>query len=122
MATSVKHALLLKQTGKEALSAWEQIYVLASRGSYLPDEVYSDWTKDTRLRVEGYLHQAVHALRRLYLTDNGKGGEEQAIVLLRSYWQIHPYDEDTLRPLLELLGKHGRLHEADSTINTCVSN
>ena len=112
MTAAIKHALRQEQEGNEAMPAWEQVYALASSGSYLPDEAYSDWAKDTRLRVEGYVHQAVHALRRLYLSRKSEGGEEQAIVLLRSYWQTHPCDEDTLRPLLELLGKHNSLQEA----------
>ncbi len=113
IATSVKHALLLEQEGSAAVSAWEQVSVLTSRGAYLPDEPYSDWAKDTRLRVEGYARQAVHALYRLYLAHTGEDGKEQAMVLLRSYWQTHTTDEEIFRPLLELLGKRGHLHEAD---------
>ena len=58
-------------------------------GNYLPDEPYSDWTKDTRITVEGYLRQAVHTLRRLYLSSHGEVGEEQVLVLLRTYL-AHP--------------------------------
>jgi DNA-binding SARP family transcriptional activator len=112
IAASVKQALHLELEGNEALPCWEQVYALASKGIYLPDEAYSDWARDTRLRVEGYLRQAVHALRRLYLLRESKAGEEQAIVLLRSYWQTHLTDEDVLRPLMELLAKHDGAQEA----------
>lgn len=33
-------------------------------------------------------------------------------LLLRSYWQEHPHDEDALRPLMEILGKRECYQEA----------
>jgi tetratricopeptide (TPR) repeat protein len=109
----VKQACLLEQGGKNALPLWEQAYTLASKGSYLPDELYSDWASDKRSEVDGYLRQTVHALYRLYLARDEEADEEQALLLLRTYWQIHPTDEDVFRPLLELLGKRGCIQEAD---------
>ena len=112
IAVSTQRAVLLEQQEKEALPYWEQAYALASKGGYLPDEPYSDWAKDKRSEVEGYLRQAVHALCRLFLAYPGEAGEERVLLLLRTYWHTHPTDEDALRPLLELLGKHNRVQEA----------
>jgi DNA-binding SARP family transcriptional activator len=106
--------------GKEALSFWEQAYALASRGEYLPDEQYSKWAQEPREQVEGALRQSVHALRRLYLARDGEAAEEEVIQLLRSYWQTHKTDEDALRPLMELLGKHERYQEAEKYYQQCV--
>jgi tetratricopeptide (TPR) repeat protein len=112
IAASVQQACLLEQQGKDALPYWEQAYTLASKGSFLRDEPYSDWARDKCLEIEGYLRQAVHALHRLYLARDGEAGEERVLLLLRSYWQTHPTDEDLLRPLLELLGKRDCVQEA----------
>jgi len=54
----------------------------------------------------------VLALARLYTERDGRAGEEQALVLLRSCWLEHPRDEDILRPLMELLGKRDCYQEA----------
>jgi Bacterial transcriptional activator domain len=110
---SVKEACLLEQKGQDALPVWERASMLAARGGYLLDERYSDWAESKRREVEGYQRQAVHALHRLYLAHNGDAAEEQVLLLLRSYWQTHPMDEDVLRPLLELLGKRGCVQEAE---------
>jgi tetratricopeptide (TPR) repeat protein len=110
---SVKEACLLEQKGHDALPVWERASTLVARGGYLLDERYSDWAESKRREVEGYQRQAVHALHRLYLArDDGTAGE-QVLLLLRSYWQTHPTDEDVLRPLLELLGKRGCVQEAE---------
>ena len=100
LEASVKEACLLEKQGQDALSVWERAYALASRGGYLLDERYSDWAESKRREVEGYQRQAVHALHRLYLARKGDAAEEQVLLLLRSYWQTHPTDEDVLRPLL----------------------
>ncbi|BCL79590.1 hypothetical protein ccbrp13_20550 [Ktedonobacteria bacterium brp13] len=53
IATSIKQAVLLEQQGKEALSCWEQAHAaLASKGTYLPDECYSDWAIERHMSVE----------------------------------------------------------------------
>ncbi len=52
------------------------------------------------------------ALARLYTERDGRAGEEQALLLLRSCWLEHPRDEDILRPLMELLGKRDCYQEA----------
>src|SRR5579885_2491931 len=58
------------------------------------------------------LRQSVQALARLYLERHGKTGEEEALLVLRSYWQEHPREEDVLRPLMELLGQRECYQEA----------
>jgi tetratricopeptide (TPR) repeat protein len=54
----------------------------------------------------------VLALARLFTEREGRAGEEEALVLLRSYWTEHPRDEDTLRPLMELLARRDCYQEA----------
>ncbi len=102
-----------------ALSFWEQAYQLASRGTYLPEEPYSEWAAERREEVEGYLRQCVHALARHYPAQYGQAGEEELQLLLRNYWLAHKTDEDALRPLMELLGKHERYGEALSYYEQC---
>ncbi|MBA2677667.1 MAG: hypothetical protein H0U76_04625 [Ktedonobacteraceae bacterium] len=112
IATTVQQACRQEQEGRDALAAWEQVYALAAKGSYLPQEPYSDWATDKRAEIDGYLKQAVLALRRLLLAQYGEASEERVLMLLRSYWQMHPTDEDMVRPLMELLGKRECVQEA----------
>ena len=58
------------------------------------------------------MRQSVHALARLYLSQPDARAEEEALRVLGDYWQQHIEDEDALRPLIELLGKHERYQEA----------
>ncbi|MEO6888994.1 MAG: bacterial transcriptional activator domain-containing protein [Ktedonobacteraceae bacterium] len=115
LASHVEHGTLMERMGEPtlALPFWERAYHLASKGVYLPDEPSSEWAQDMRERVEGYLHQSVHARSRLSLDEHGQAGEEEVMLLLRTYWQSHKTDEDALRPLMELLGKHERFGEAE---------
>ncbi|GER88917.1 hypothetical protein KDW_30790 [Dictyobacter vulcani] len=110
--SSFKKAVSLEKQGKDACSYWEHVHALASKGSYLSDEPYSDWAKDKRLEIEGYLRHCVHRIHHFYLSSDRENREEQAIMLLRQYWQTHLTDEDILRPLMELLGKNARVQEA----------
>ncbi len=112
IAATVQQACQQEQDGHDALAAWEQVYALAAKGSYLPQEPYSDWATDKRAEIDGSLKQAVLALRRLLLARYGEAGEERVLVLLRTYWQMHPMDEDVLRPLMELLSKRECVQEA----------
>jgi tetratricopeptide (TPR) repeat protein len=112
IAALVQEACLCEQDGRDALSVWEQVYALAVKGCYLPHEAYSDWAADKRAEIDGYLKQSVLALRRLLLVRYGKAGEDRVLMLLRSYWQTHPTDEDVLRPLMELLGEWDCVQEA----------
>jgi len=112
MASLVQVACQREQQGQEALSLWEEVYALSTRGSYLPLEVYSDWASDRREEIEGYGKQAVLALRRLYLVRDGQAAEERVLLLLRTYCRTHPTDEDVLRPLIELLGQRDCVQEA----------
>lgn len=66
-----------------SLPLWEQAYALASQGTYLLDEPYSDWAKPRRCEVTEHLGQCVHALVRLYLAQSGEARHEQALVVLR---------------------------------------
>lgn len=119
----VEHATLMERMGEPhtALPFWERAYLLASRGSYLPDEPFSDWAEELRGTVVGSLRQSVHALHRLYLSEHGEAGEAQVLFLLRTYWQRHKTDEDVLCPLMELLGKHEHYQEAEEYYQQCVA-
>ncbi|MBA2678444.1 MAG: hypothetical protein H0U76_08640 [Ktedonobacteraceae bacterium] len=112
IAATVQQACRQEQEGRDALAAWEQVYALTAKGSYLPQEPYSDWATDKRAEIDGSLKQAVLALRRLLLARYGDASEERVLVLLRNYWQTHPTDEDVLRVLMELLAKRECVQEA----------
>jgi hypothetical protein len=112
IAWHVEQGALFDSFADESLPFWERAYTLASRGVYLADETYSDWAKDKRNEVQGYLCQCVQVLHRHYLSRFGRQGEERAILLLRRYILAHPTEEDALRPLMELLGKRECYQEA----------
>ncbi len=112
LAWYVEQAARLERFGDEALPYWERAYALAKRGTFFPDEVYTDWSAPKRGDVAGLLRQSVQALARLYLARHGAAGEEEAVLLLRSYWQHHLHEEDVLRQLMELLGRREQYHEA----------
>lgn len=109
---NVQQAVRMERYGDDSLPFWQRAYELATCGVYLAEEVYSDWPKSRRAETTGHLRQAVHALSRLYLERYGKAGEEEALLVLRSYWQHYQTDEDALRQLMELLGKRERFQEA----------
>jgi hypothetical protein len=109
---NVEQAVRMERFGDDPLPFWERAYALARRGSYLPDEAYSEWAEARREEVEGLRRQSVLALARLLTEREGKAGEEEALRLLRSYWLEHPYEEDILRPLMELLGRRECFQEA----------
>ncbi len=112
LAWYVEQAARLERFSDEALPYWERAYALAKRGTYFPDEVYTDWSAPKRDDVAGLLRQSVQALARLYLARHSAVGEEEALLLLRSYWQEHPREEDVLRPLMELLRRRECFQEA----------
>ena len=112
LAWHVEQAARMERFSDDPLPDWEHAYKLAKRGSYLPDEIYSDWTTERRGEIAGTLRQSVQALARLYLARHGQAGEEEALLLLRSYWQEHPREEDVLRPLMELLEQRECFQEA----------
>ena len=109
---NVEQAARMERFGDDPLPYWERAYALARRGIFLPDELYSDWAAARRGEVAGMLRQGVQALARLYLARHGEAGEEEALLLLRSYWQEHPREEDVLRPLMELLARRECYQEA----------
>jgi tetratricopeptide (TPR) repeat protein len=113
----VEQAARCERFGQDALSLWEQAFQLASRGDFLPEELYSDWATSRRESVVGQYRQCVHRLTALLREG---GATEQAVLRLRTYWQAHPADEDALRPLLELLGEQERYQEAEDYYQQCV--
>ncbi len=112
LAWNVEQAARMERFGDDGLPFWERAYSLAKRGPYLPDEMFSEWATFRREEVRGMLRQTVQALARLYVARHGGAGEEEALLLLRSFWQEHLHEEDILRALMELLGQRERYHEA----------
>jgi DNA-binding SARP family transcriptional activator len=104
MSEHVKRARRLEQFGKDGLAEWQAAYDLAIHGRFLPNETYSDWAEWRRQETETHLWDCVQTLWRRY-AEQGGAGETEALRILRDYWLQHPTKEDTLRPLLELLGK-----------------
>ncbi|HEU5383139.1 MAG TPA: bacterial transcriptional activator domain-containing protein [Ktedonobacteraceae bacterium] len=112
LAWNVEQAIRMERFGDDPLPFWQRAYELAKRGEYLPDEVYGEWASVKREQIAGMLRQSVQALARLYADQGNKASEEEALLLLRTYWQEHPHDEDALRPLMELLGRRECYQEA----------
>ncbi len=112
LAWNVEQGARMERFGDDPLPYWERAYELVKQGVYLPDEAYSDWSSIQREEVAGVLRQCVQALARLYVVRHGEAGEEEALLLLRSYWLEHPEEEDVLRPLMELLGQRECYQEA----------
>lgn len=112
LAWNVEQAIRMERFGDNPLPFWQRAYELAKRGEYLPDEIYGEWASARREEIAGLLRQSVQALARLYAEKQDKASEEEALLLLRSYWNDHPRDEDALRPLMELLGKRDCYQEA----------
>jgi DNA-binding SARP family transcriptional activator len=107
----VEQAARMERFGEESLSLWEAASELAARGIYLPEERYSQWAMQRRASLEGQYRQCVHRLAALYCQQ---GHRSLAELRLRTYWQMHPTDEDVVRPLLELLGEQERYQEAEA--------
>jgi DNA-binding SARP family transcriptional activator len=119
----VEQAARMERFGDDALPFWQRAFELAKRGPFLVDnpyDPYASWIIEQRERLEGYSRQCVHAIARLYLAEHGESGEAEALLLLRTYWQSHPTDEDALRPLMELLGKQERYQEAEDYYQQCL--
>ena len=94
---------------REARALWEEAARLLKRGVFLEEEVQEEWTHERRQVVEGNQRLCVHHLADRYLADHRP---EEAETLLRSFWTIHPTDEDALLRLLTLLAQQGRSLEA----------
>jgi len=106
----VEQAARLERFGQPSLDFWERAYQLASRGPFLPEERYSDWSTQRRQEIEGQYQQCVHRLTHLL---REAGHIEEALLRLRLFWQQHQSDEDMLRPLMEMLGERERFQEAE---------
>jgi DNA-binding SARP family transcriptional activator/tetratricopeptide (TPR) repeat protein len=106
----VKHAMLLDQRGQDSTACWERAFLLGERGIYLPEQIEEDWSRSRRDYLQGLLRDCIHHWTTLL---RQKGYVDEAIMRLRSYWLEHPTDEDSLRPLLEMLGQCERFGEAE---------
>jgi DNA-binding SARP family transcriptional activator len=114
---NVEQAARMERFGDDPLPLWERAYELAKCGTFLPEEVYSDWAKEWREVLEGHYRQCVHRLAHVL---RERGAHEEALLRLRTYWQAHSTDEDALRPLMECLGEQERYQEAEEYYQQCM--
>jgi DNA-binding SARP family transcriptional activator/tetratricopeptide (TPR) repeat protein len=119
IAWNIEQAARMERFGDDALPFWQRAFDLLKRGPFLADELYASWAQAKRTELEGYYRHCVHALSLLYLTRYGHAGKAEALLLLQTYWQEHPSDEDALRPLMELLGEQERYQEAEACYQQC---
>jgi DNA-binding SARP family transcriptional activator len=105
----VAQACRLARFGEDALPLWEEAHRLASRGTFLADELYSEWARERRALLAGHYRQCVHEMTRLYREQGARADAER---VLRAYLVREPLDEDALRPFMELLGEQERYREA----------
>jgi DNA-binding SARP family transcriptional activator/tetratricopeptide (TPR) repeat protein len=111
IAWNIKTATLKQRFNDDPFPYWERAYQLASRGTYLIEEPFSDWAQARRETLRDQLRLCVHALSRLSLIRFGEAGEAEVMLMLLSYCRMDPQDEDALRVLLELLCKRERYRE-----------
>lgn len=86
----------------------EQAHQLA-RGTFLEEDIYSDWTHARRHVLTNAQHRLLYRLADLYVQRNR---QEQAEVLLQSFYAQDPTNEDALCRLMILLAQLGRSSEA----------
>lgn len=103
----LQRAIKAKNTD-DALIAWEAAYQLA-QGVFLSNDLFSEWSQVRRRRLEGNRRLCIHRLAELY---SERGRNDEAEVVLRSYWVENLADEDVLRRLMALLAQQGREEEA----------
>jgi DNA-binding SARP family transcriptional activator len=105
----MQHAALYERMGDDPFPFLEKAYQLGARGTFLVEEVYSEWAEARRKELDGALRLCVHQLGRHCLE---KRDFIQAEYFVRSYWVNHMTDEDALRLLIDILGEQGRYQEA----------
>ena len=113
LSWNIEPACRMARFGDDSFPFWQRAFDLLKRGPFLPDEPYASWAQGKRIELEGHYRHCVHALSRIYLARHGNAGKDEALLLLRTYWQEHVTDEDALRIMLELLGEQGRYQEAE---------
>jgi DNA-binding SARP family transcriptional activator len=102
-------AALHERMGDDPFPFLEKAYHLGARGTFLVEEVYSQWAQARRQELDGAFRLCVHQLGGHSLE---KRDFIQAETFVRSYWVNHMTDEDALRLLMNILGEQGRYQEA----------
>ncbi len=98
-----------KKQSDEARTWWERAYTLSKLGTFLPDDVYQEWTNARRLNHELLVPRCVRRLAECYVAEERY---EEAEEVLRPYWVAHLTDEDILTLLMQTLHTQGREREA----------
>ncbi len=94
---------------EDAVSWWERAYAIGKAGSFLPDDVYREWTNARRLSHEMLFPRCVRRLAECYINEERYGEAEE---VLRPYWTTHLTDEDMLALLMQTLQVQGLEKEA----------
>ena len=108
-----------RQKHQEEVVVWlERAYELGKAGSFLPDDVYREWTNARRLSHEMLFPRCVRRLAECYVAEERYGEAEE---VLRPYWTTHLTDEDMLTLLMQILQVQGLEKEALKCYEQSVS-
>jgi DNA-binding SARP family transcriptional activator len=108
--------LMLRLGTGDALPLLERAAALACAGVFLPEHLYDDWSGPRRALLSEQYHQCVILLAQAYYDHHLY---EHAFFSLRSYFVLHPTDEDILCKLMDLVVLQDKGKEILPLIHQC---
>ncbi len=103
---------------EEAVMWLERAYDLGKAGTFLPDDIYREWTNTRRLSHELLFPRCIRRLAEYYIAEERYGEAEE---VLRHYWLTHLTDEEMLMLLMQTLQVQGLEKEALKCYEQSVS-
>ena len=107
---AIRHArhVQRQQRTHEAFEQWQWAYTLGSRGAFLADDAYYEWSGPPRRKYEQYWPLCLQQLAEYHLAEERFSEAEE---VLYPFWCQHLTDEETLCLLMQTLclqGSHQR--------------